>query len=648
MGIRCERQIFCAMGIPPLTTFVARLMIEPRPREEWTVADGNKGNDRPLNDHLPKTIDANKRLLEEITGRGFQLALIAEGLVAGGIKDAAKELRVDNLWNLGGEAAVSVGAGSVLGAVLASKQNGLKLAVGALGTIGGLAYTACKFDQYSKNTELSKALDSVYKKRDWKVFDKQTKTAEKVLGKEGFDAGFAGLTGSAGLVAGMKFAPGLTRKCAPALGDWMFGKVRGDKLRPVVGNSISGTAFNRDLKSFVNKVSHGDVHVAKTAEQTKTFIFDKDNRISNIFIRKGASAEDIQRHVMVGSLADKIGLDKSAFRIAMEGAEKANYHSPRPSDLERAAAEGVAFADSQVGQLRKLQGAQRYSIEGSEAYLRRTQGNDYTEYLRKALGPWSGKKDVEARSLVINIAAAEPADAMTHRMASENLAGLGMHQNEFNLAAAKNKLIQGMDETQKKEAVRAVSYYLKGHPASTGLSNADRNLGLEKLSRELSPLQIDLITKRMPEFDPQYFPHHWFEGQVLSAVERLTASGVMKDARKTHKLVCRLAGQVSQANVDAADLLINSARSNGMSEEQLMKKGVAETGAKVLKELLDTKQTQLIVDLGLALKHLEGKTNYRDVFAVRTMRDLGYKPEEINAEAIAEHVRRILSKKLDS
>ncbi|MBX9879842.1 MAG: hypothetical protein K2Y22_15395 [Candidatus Obscuribacterales bacterium] len=608
------------------------------------MADGNKSNDRPLDDHSPKTIDANKRLLEEIAGRGFQLALIGEGLVAGGIKDAGKELRVDNLWNLGGEAAVSAGAGSVLGAVLVSKQNGLKLAIGAIGTLGGMAYTACKFDQYSKNKELSKALDSVYKKRDWKTFDKQTKTAEKILGKEGFDAGFAGLTGSAGLVAGMKFAPGLTKKYAPAVGEYMFGKVRGDKVASLARQSVSGTPFNRDLKSFVNKVSHGDVHVAKAAEQTKTFIFDKDNRISNIFIRKGASAEDIQRHVMVGSLADKIGLDKSAFRIAMEGAEKANYHAPRPYDLERAAAEGVAFADSQVGQLRKLQGAQRYSIEGSEAYLRKTQGNDYTEYLRKALGPWSGKKDAEARSLVVNVSVAEPTDVITHRVASENLAGLGMQQNEFNLAAAKNKLIQGMDEAQKKEAVRAVSYYLKGHPISTGLSNADRNAGLEKLSRELTPLQIDLITKRMAEFDPQYFPHHWFEGQVLSAVDNLVSSGIMRDATKTHKLLCKLAGQVGKANVEAADLLINCARSNGMSEEQLMKKGVAETGAKVLKELLDTKQNQLIVDLALALKHLEARTSYKDVFAVRTMRDLGFKSEDINAQSIADHVGRLLRK----
>lgn len=323
----------------------------------------------------------------------------------------------------------------------------------------------------------------------------------------------------------------------------------------------------------------------------------------------------------------------------MKGAEKANYHTPKFGDMERATAEGASYAESQVGSLRKMQGAQRYAIEGSEAYCRQKPGNDYSQYLRKVHGEWSNKKQREANSLVVSVPIADTADAVTHRVASENLAGLGIRPSDYNLAAAKNSHIQELDAAEKTKAVRAVSYYLNGHPSNAKLTASDRIATLDQLSRGLSASQVDLITGRVSDFDPQYFPHQLFEGPMLASVDKLVSAGFMKDATKAHRLLCRLSGQTNQpANVEAAELLINCARNAGISEDQLMYKGITEAGAKILKELLLSKQTNMIADLAVGLKHLGQTTRYKDVAAVNTMRERGWKVEDITAETIAEQL----------
>ena len=607
------------------------------------MSDKNSGSDKIHADSKPKHVDASEALLKEVTGRGWQSLLIVEGLFAGGIADAGKELKLENIKDLSVQAGLSAGVGALAGCIMGSKREMLKLAMGGIGTVGGLVYGKTTWDKYSNNKELGKALDAVYKHGDWSTFNKQAKVAEKVLGKEGFEAGFTGLAGTAGMSGAMIFGKGILRKTLPAAADCLYGKSGGDKLskagKTVVRANVSETPFNRDLNSFVNKLSHGDVHVARTAERTKPFVFNKDNRISNIFIQKGTSSSDIERQIVVGSLADRIGRDKMALEIAVKGGEKANYHAPRPEDMERAASEGVAYAESQIAQVRKVQGAHRYAIEGSEAYCRQQTGNDYSQYLRKVHGEWSAKRQSETNSLVTSVPIADTNDALAHRVASENLAGLGIRPSDRNLAAARNRHIQELGEAQKQKAIRAISYYLEGHPSNSKSSMTERIDTINKLSRDLSERQVELITSRMPDFDPQYFPHHLFEGSVMSSVESLVSGGFMKDATQAHKLVCKLAGQPNlQANVEAAELLINCARNAGISEEQLVRKPIADAGAKVLKEMLSLKQEKMISDLAIALKHLEGSTRYQDAFAVNTMRGLGFKVEDITVEQIAKHV----------
>lgn len=626
------------MGISPLTDLGKTTMIQSLPlNEDTAVSDGNSGSDKTHAPIKAKHFDASESLHNELTARGWQLLLIGEGLVCGGVADAGKELKVDNLWTVGG----SVVAGGALGAVLGSKREMLKVAVAGIGAVGGWMYTASTFDKYSKNKELGKALDAVYKHGDWNTFNKQTKIAEKVLGKEGFDAGLAGISGSIGLSAGLKFAPGITRKLSPAAGEWMYGKMRGDKAVSGVRSTVTDTPLNRDLTMFVNKASHGDVHVASTAERVKTYIFDKDNRISNIFVHKTASPSEIERQIIIGSLADRIGRDKTALEIVMKGSEKANYHAPILGDLERSAAEGASYAESQVGSLRKLQGAHRYAIEGSEAYYRQKPGNDYTQYMRKVHGEWSAKKQREAHSSVMNIPVAETTDAVSHRIASENLAGVGIRPSDYNLAAAKNSHIQELNGADKNQAIRAVSYYLNGHPSNAKLTAANRIETLDQLARGLSAQQVELITSRVGDFDPQYFPHHLFEGSMLESVNSLVSTGLMKDATKTHRLLGRLTSQVNQPpNIKLAELFVACARNEGISEEQLMHKGTTEAAAKVLKELLSAKQEKLVSDLAIALKHLGQSTHYKDVAAVNTLRERGCSVEKITAETIAEFIAR--------
>lgn len=610
------------------------------------MSDGNSGSDKIHTDTKPKHVDASEALLNGAMGLGWQGLLIGKGLVAGGLAEARNELKMENIQKLSTQGGMSAGIGALAGYALASKREMLQVVLGGVGLVGGIVYGKITWDKYSSNKELGKALDAVYKQQDWTTFNKQTKVAEKVLGKEGFDAGFTGLTGFAGSVGmggAMFFGKGILSKELPAVAECIYGKSVGDKLSKVaqaaVRTKVSESPFNRDLNSFVNKVSHGDVHVARSAERSKPFVFDKDNRISNISIQKEASASDIQRQIIVGSVADRIGRDKTALEIAIQGSEKANYHAPREGDMERAASEGVAFAESQIGQLRKIQGAQRYAIEGSEAYCRQQSGNEYSQYLRKVHGGLTTKGKSEAKSLVMNVPIADTADAFTHRLASENLAGLGIRPSDRNLAAAKNTYIQQLDDVQKQKAIRAVSYYLEGHPSNSKSTAADRIATLDKLASGLNPRQVDLITARIPDFDPQYFPHHLFEGPVVSSVESLVSGGFMNNATQAHKLLCKLAGQSNQQkNVEAAELLINCAKNVGMSEERLVKKGISDAGARILKEMLSLQQESMILDLAIALKHLEGATRYHDAFAVNTMRGLGFKAEDITAEQIAKYV----------
>lgn len=578
---------------------------------------------------------------QEITGRLWQGALLTEGVVGGGIAEmaAGKALNADNLW-IAVPSAVGAGA---LGAALGTKREGIKLAVAAVGVAGsllGLGYTYSTVDKYSKNKQLGKALDAVYKHGNWETFSKQTKIAEKVLGHEGLNLGIAAISGGVGLAAGAKLAPWAMRKVSPAGAEWMYGKVRTESVgRTRSKGSIYEEMFTRDLNHFVNKISHGDVHVASTTERTKPYIFDANNKVSNILIQKDTTPSDFKKQIVVGSMADRIGRDPAALEAARLGAQKANYHAPKLGDMELSALEGKPFAESEIAQVRISQATQRYAIEGAEAYYKGKTGNDYSQYLQKTNGEWSSKRRAEADSLVKSIPVDKIDDGYTHRIASEQLASLGIRANEFTRAAAANQFIHAMDQSKQFEAIRAVSYYLQGHPLEYGLPSSQRISALNQVSLELTPTQIEVITNRVkdPIFDPGNFPHHLFERPVMRLVESLVINGKVSDATKAHKLLSELAPQSNRpVYLESAKQLISSAKDAGMPEEELLRQSVIKAAAVALKELHSTKKQNLVDELGIALKLLGSETRHIHAEAILNMRGNGWKQNELTAEAVRE------------
>jgi|GEM_PF-6408161 len=604
------------------------------PSEETNVSDKSTGKDKlhGSNNHVEKN-----DIWQEISGRLWQGALIGEGLLGGGAAQlaAGKAMTAEGLSTLAGGAV----GGAFLGAVMRSKREAIKIAVGAIGTIAGGAYMVMEGLKYANDKKLATALDAVYKHQDWQTFTKQTKTAEKVLGHEGLNVILGGASGALGTAAGMKFAPGITRNFSPKAAEYFYGK---DKPEVFLGStskrSVYEEIFDRNLGGFVNKISHGDIHVAATTERTKPYVFDRDNRITNIFIHKTSTPAEINRQIVVGSMTDRIGTDKAALEIALKGAEKASYHTAKFGDLDVAVAEGRPFAQSEIGQMRMLEGARRYAIEGSEARYRGNTGNDYSQYLQKVYGEWSPKSRVHADELVKGIPIDKVEDGYAYRVASESLANIGVRASDFNRAAACNDHIQMMDKNRQIEAIRAVSYYLQGHPAEYGLPYGQRIPALNELARKLTPSQVEVLTNRIRDFDADNFPHHIFEKPVMNVVDSLVGGGFMKDKTSTHKLLCRLAGQVNQENIDTAELFIHCARNAGVTEEQLLQRGITEAAAKSLQELVARDQKHMIPDLALCLKQLGQSTRHKEVVAVNTMRERGWRTEAITAETIQKYM----------
>ncbi len=609
------------------------------------MADRNSGSDKIHADHKPKHVDASETLLNGVIGLGWQALLIGEGMAAGGITEAGKKLeevkagKVETIKDLGLQAGLSAGTGVLAGCILGSKREMLKLAMGGIGTVAGLLYGKITWDKYSSNKELGQALDAVYKHGDWNTFNKQKKVAERELGKQGFEVGFTGLTGAAGMGGAMIFGKGIMRKTLPAAAEYLYGKP-GDKLSKAgkITSLSKGaeTSFKSDLSSFVNEINHGGIHVSRSNETCKPYLFDKDNRISNIFIKKGTTVDEIENQIVVGSLANKISSnDKSALEVALKGAEKASYGAAEFGDMELALAEGKAFSESQVGQVRKLQGAQKYAIEGSHAYFRRQPGNDYTNHLKNVYGEWSAKRRVEAKSSVVNIPISDSADACAHRIASENLAQLGIRPSDCNLAAAKNDFIQKMANGDKHKAVRAISYYLEGHPENTNLAANVRIARLGELAKNLSTDQVKLITNRANDFEAGNFPYELFSKPMMSAVDSLVSRGIVLDATKAHRMLSKLAAQPSrQSSIDDARELIKCANTVGINGEQLMRNELVTTGNSLLKQLAANDQKDMIMSLAVSLKHFGSTAKYKDVTTVNALLRRGYKVEQISSELI--------------
>ncbi|MBX9877258.1 MAG: hypothetical protein K2Y22_02260 [Candidatus Obscuribacterales bacterium] len=392
-------------------------------------------------------------------GRLRQTALVGEGLIFGGITDIAKEWKVETAEKAG----ASLLVGSVIGTILTSRNSSLKTAVQLLGSIGALAYGVDAWKKYSKDQELSTALDAVYKNSDLNTFSKQIHTANKQLGEEGFNLGLVGLTGGLGMAVGREYGYTVTSKITPGFTKRIFENVfmpspktsaksvdmdfyakhkefqvlrhnkNADRFathceetsaavnhEPSWQKAISEEecelfnasqmrrSFEHARDTFLDECVNGEISVIRSSKGPAGYTFDKSNRIVGITVPEGATPAEVGRQLLVGCSSDTLGKPGDVLMYtALKGSKKFGYDGAQPGDLAVAAKEGKPFSESKIGELRRTQGAQRYVVEGSEAYYRGENGNDYTDWMRGIHGIWTSERQAEADWLLSKIVRAQ-------------------------------------------------------------------------------------------------------------------------------------------------------------------------------------------------------------------------------------------------
>ncbi|MBX9772025.1 MAG: hypothetical protein K2X29_11675 [Candidatus Obscuribacterales bacterium] len=626
-------------------------------------------------------------------GRLRQAALVTEGLVFGAISDIGNHNAVE-VATLAGEATV---IGGVLGTLMASKYKLLKSAITLAGSVGGLVYAGSLWDKHSKDKDLTEALNTVYKSSELKSFNDQTSIANKSLGRDGFNLAVTGIAGGIGFGAAAKLAPhvaarygsrrvneffvdlprmnmtysttvghssipepifgkyksaidetpkpatagsgqilghGEVKTMAKATSDAPLSNKTSSHGREGVNSEIAQRAFKQDVASWVRDMVNGKVGLRAAVDESEGYIFNRNNKIETVVVRPGASPEDVARRIMVGSSSSRIGKCDAAMQAARQGAHRTGYDAPQGGDLGIAAREGKPFHDSTIGEFRSREGAQRYAVEGSEAYYRGESGNDYTAYLRRTQGYWTAERQAEAELLMTNPTSMDSPWNTSYNQISDSLASLGIKSTTGNRAAVSNPSVIDMPSSQQYIAIKAVGQYLENHPSIAGLEGVEKQTAIWKLAQSLKSDEVNIIADVYRSSQGGDIPI--LNKDMMSSVDSLMKSGCVKKAGNAYRLLSQYSnGQLNKPNMEAAEKFIVSARELGMRDEQLMAEDFAEMVNFSLKDLLKNGESDLIPDLAVCMKIVGRETSLDDLCAVNALRTNNWDLNRINAEVLA-------------
>lgn len=603
-------------------------------------------------------------------GRLRQAVLVTEGLIFGGIA----EIDNNRTWETAAKAGEAALVGGILGTLMASRNKMLTGVIKVAGTIGGLAYGSVLWDKYSKDENLTKALDSVYKNDDLKTFNEQTMIANKSLGKEGFDLGVMTLSGGIGAVGGnilgpraiSRYAPTAVRQlyfnyprviCAsssipvqstPVFTEYSHPGVAGAAkltaaesverstlasvstpeelpLNPTYRDysagfdslALHGRSHRNELSKFVEKIIDGGVGIEYG--ESAAYKFDGKNSLQSVVVPRGARNDEIVRRLLTGSSVNRIGECDIAKHVALQGSRKVGYDSPQPGDLTISAKEGLPFHETKIGQLRCRQGAQRYAIEGSESYYRGESGNDYTSYLKNRHGEWTQERQAENEIFLCDPTMPDSPFNPSYASSGDTLAALGLKPTVSCRAAAANLSIQGMPRAEQARTIRAVAKYVEQHPTVVNLDGVEKSSAIGKLARELTNNEVQIIAEIFVRTEGQELPV--LTEAVNDGVRSLLDSGCVRRAAQAYVLLNKFGGDPnSRLGIASGELFIQSAREAGLSEQQLLSDDFAKFANSKLNEIFCRHGLELIPDLAVCLKLLGTNTTAADVEAMYALR----------------------------
>lgn len=393
------------------------------------------------------------------------------------------------------------------------------------------------------------------------------------------------------------------------------------------------TKQKADLNGFISDIAGGDVGIAYAADGKEGYTFDSRSKLQQINVNPGASQQDIGRRVMVGAGAQLVGHDDQAKHVALNGSSKMGYDMPQRGDLQLANIEGADYKESEIGKFRKAQGAQRYAVEGTEAYYRGEEGNDYTAMLRQRYGEWNGDRQADADSAMVDVQRPDSPWNASYGTVADNLSSLGLKPTIHNRAAASNPWVMSMNRSQQQKAVRAVSAYLMSHPSAAGLGGAELSSTLGDLSQSLGNNEIEIITDTYIRTAGAEMPV--LNQDINAGVQTLMSNGHVRRAGTAyHVLSNYTGGSTVRSRIEAGVNFIQSARDAGMNETQLLHKDMVEVG-KLIDNFMAKGETDVIPDLAVSAKVLGGReTTVNTAYTVNAMRSQNWDVNRINAQQL--------------
>jgi hypothetical protein len=390
--------------------------------------------------------------------------------------------------------------------------------------------------------------------------------------------------------------------------------------------------YKADLNGMVGDIADGDVGLAYGADGKEGYVFDSKSDLKQINIPQGASQEHIGRRIAVGASARLINSNDLAKHTAEHGSHKLGYDAPQAGDRQAAQIEGKDYKESTIGKFRAREGMQRYAIEGSEAYYRGEEGNDYTTMLRQMHGDWDGARQADTDSMMVNATRPDSPWNASYGTVTDNLSSLALKPTVQNRAAAGNPWIMSMNKGQQAKAVRAVSAYLQGHPSVAGLEGADLSSALGGLSNSLDAQDVDMITHVYVRSNGAELPV--LNQDIKAGVQTLTSNGHIRQAGTAYQILGSYTGKSTvRSRIEAGVNFIQAARDAGMSEMQLQHKDMVEVGRLI--DNFANNEPEVIPDLAVSAKVLGAReTTINTAYTVNAMRAQNWDVNRINAQQI--------------
>lgn len=281
----------------------------------------------------------------------------------------------------------------------------------------------------------------------------------------------------------------------------------------------SGNLIHVDTRKMLAKMTSADGIGLRVGQSKTSALGSAANGVQRLNIAEGASDSELSHAIYACAFANNVASDDPARDAARKAAVQAGAQQPQGL-LENMAANwlgntGSSWNKTAMSKERFQQAMFGEAVKGSQAFVSRTPGNAYTDYLKDRYGEWGDKQDAEAVHLITNPDSSESPWNRNVGPATDSLVSSGIPIDKDTRGAMQNPAIQSMHPARRKQAVfAALSYTYQqarehyGDPNSSEFKLAHgemaRALPSDDLNNALTMYQIsgqeDLNSSMAPTF----------------------------------------------------------------------------------------------------------------------------------------------------